>query len=160
EALALAAPDVVFRLREGGRELQWYPAEGFPQRARRVLGAEAAVGSLDLSASGRVVKLTGVLGTPQAAQRRRTHQWFLVTGRPVRSPPLARALAEAYHTLIPDDRHPAAVLDVRLPAASVDANVHPRKTEVRFIRDRLVFDDVVREVRRTLHGVALVHSAP
>jgi DNA mismatch repair protein MutL len=160
EALALAAPDVAFRLREGGREIQWYPAEGFAERARRVLGVEAAAGSLDLAALGQVVKLTGVLGTPQAAQRRRTHQWFLVNGRPVRSPLLARALAQAYHTLIPDDRYPVAVLDVRLPAASVDANVHPRKTEVRFIGDRLVFDDVVREVRRTLHGVALVHSAP
>ena len=160
EALALAAPDIAFRLREGGREIQWYPAEGFAQRARRVLGAEVAAGSVDLAASGQVANLTGVLGTPQAAQRRRTHQWFLVNGRPVRSPLLARALAQAYHTLIPDDRYPAAVLDVRMPAASVDANVHPRKTEVRFVRDRLVFDDVVREVRRTLHGVALVHSAP
>jgi len=160
EALALAAPGVAFRLREGGREIQWYPAEAFAQRARRVLGAELAAGSLDLAASGQVANLTGVLGIPQAAQRRRTHQWFLVNGRPVRSPLLTRALAQAYHTLIPDDRYPAAILDVRLPAASVDANVHPRKTEVRFIRDRLVFDDVVREVRRTLHGVALVHSAP
>ena len=160
EALALAAPEVAFRLREGAREIQWYPAERFVQRARRVLGADVAADSLDLAASGQAVNLTGVLGTPQSAQRRRTHQWFLVNGRPVRSPLLARALAQAYHTLIPDDRYPAAVIDMRLPAASVDANVHPRKTEVRFIRDRLVFDDVVREVRRTLHGVALVHSAP
>jgi DNA mismatch repair protein MutL len=160
EALALAAPEVAFLLRDAGREILWYAAESFAQRARRVLGADVAAQSLDLAARGQAVDLAGVLGTPQVAQRRRAQQWFLVNGRPVRSPLLARALAQAYHTLIPDDRHPAGVLAVRLPARGVDANVHPRKMEVRFIRDRLVFDDVVREVRRTLHGAALVHFAP
>ncbi|HET9000962.1 MAG TPA: DNA mismatch repair endonuclease MutL [bacterium] len=160
EALALAAPDVAFRLSNDGREVLWYPPERFGDRARRVLGSSVAGHTLDLEATIPVGTLEGVLGTPQVAQPRRTHQWFLVNRRPVRSPLLARALAQAYHTLIPSDRHPAAVLSVRLPPQDVDANIHPRKTEVRFADERTLFEDVVREVRRALHRVPLVHVIP
>lgn len=157
EALALAAPDVAFRLIDGGREVLWAPAEPFAARARRLLGPQLAPHTLEVHGSGRVVRLNGVIGTPQAAQRRRTHQWFLVNGRPIRSPLLSRALATAFHTLIPDDRYPVAVLSLRIPPDEVDVNVHPRKAEVRFIRDGEIFDDVVREVRRALRETSLLH---
>ena len=160
EALALAAPDVAFRLSHDGREILWYPPEQFGDRARRVLGSSVAGHLLDLEAVMSVGTLEAVLGTPQVAQPRRTLQWFLVNRRPVRSPLLTRALAQAYHTLIPHDRHPAAVLAVQLPPQSVDANIHPRKTEVRFADERTLFEDVVREVRRALHRVPLVHVVP
>ncbi len=160
EAAALAAPEVAFRLTDGGREVLWAPPETLPARARRILGAQLAEHTLELEATGTGGRFSGVLGTPQTAQSRRTHQWFLVNGRPIRSPLLARAITQAFHTLIPDDRHPVAVLSVRVPPESVDVNVHPRKAEVRFVHDRVVFDDVVRAVRRTLHQIPLVHIVP
>jgi len=160
EGPALAAPEVAFRLTDEGQEILWCPPESFADRARRVLGPEVAAHALEFTATGATGTLAGVLGTPQVAQRRRTHQWFLVNNRPVRSPLLARALAQAYHTLIPEDRHPAAVLSVRVAPEDVDANVHPRKAEVRFVRERQLFEDVEREVRRTLHRVPLLHVIP
>jgi len=159
-ALALAAPDVAFRLTDEGREILWYPPEPFANRARRGLGPAVAGHTLEVSAAIADGALEGVLGTPQVAQPRRRHQWFLVNRRPVRSPLLARGLAQAYHTLIPDDRYPAAVLALNLPPQDVDANVHPRKTEVRFTQERRLFDEIVREVRRALHRVPLVHVVP
>ncbi len=160
EATALAAPEVAFRLTDGGREVLWAPPEALPARARRILGAQLAEHTLDLEAAGMGGRFSGVLGTPQTAQVRRSHQWFLVNGRPIRSPLLARAITQAFHTLIPDDRHPVAVLSVRVPPESVDVNVHPCKAEVRFVHDRVVFDDVVRAVRRALHQTPLVHIVP
>ncbi len=160
QALALAAPQVAFRLVEEGREVFWYPPEDFPSRARRVLGPEITPHTVDAGVDGPPVALESVIGTPQVAQRRRTHQWFLVNGRPVRSPLLARALAQAYYTLVPQDRYPAAVLSIRLPPGDVDANVHPRKAEVRFAQEGPVFHTVVAEIRRALHGVPLLHVAP
>ena len=159
QALALAAPSVAFHLADGEREILWMPPESFENRARRVLGAALRGRTLTIDARGPT-GLTGVLGTPETAQARRTHQWFLVNGRPVRSPVLARALDQAYHTLIPEGRVPAAVLHVRVPQDALDVNIHPRKAEVRFADERGVFNDVVREVRRVLHGAALVHTAP
>ena len=159
QALALAAPSVAFRLLDAGRETLWMPPESFEERARRVLGPAFAERTLTIEAHAPT-GITGVLGTPQAAQVRRNHQWFLVNGRSVRSPMLARALDQAYHTLIPDGRVPAAALHVRVPQEALDVNIHPRKAEVRFADERIVFQDVVREVRRVLHGAALVHTAP
>ena len=71
EALALAAPDVAFRLIDEGREILWYPAEPFADRARRVLGPRVAAHTLELSTRGPV-DIEGILGTPQVAQPRRT----------------------------------------------------------------------------------------
>jgi DNA mismatch repair protein MutL len=160
QALALAAPQVAFRLVDEGREVSWYPPEDFAGRARRVLGPQIAPHTLDAGVEGLPVALESVIGTPQVAQRRRTHQWFLVNGRPVRSPLLARALVQAYHTLVPQDRYPAAVLSIRLSPADVDANVHPRKVEVRFAQEAPIFNTVVSEIRRALHRVPLLHVVP
>ncbi len=157
EALALAAPGVGFRLLVEVREVLWAPEEPFPTRARRILGPHLAEHLLDVDGSGGVAQITGVLGTPQVAQPRRTHQWFLVNGRAVRSPLLARALAEAFHTLVPEDRQPVAVLSVRVPPEAVDVNIHPRKAEVRFVHERALFADVVRQVQRVLHEAPLAH---
>jgi DNA mismatch repair protein MutL len=159
QALALAAPAVAFRLVDAGREILWMPPEPFEDRARRVLGPALKDHTLAIDAHS-LTGITGVLGTPQVAQARRSHQWFVVNGRPVRSPLLARALDQAYHTLIPDGRVPAAVLHVRVAQELLDVNIHPRKAEVRFAEERVVFNDVVREVRRVLHAAALVHTAP
>ena len=159
QALALAAPGVAFRLIDAGREVLWLPPESSEDRDRRVLGPALRDHTLTIDARGTTA-ITGVLGTPQVAQARRSHQWFLVNGRPVRSPMLARALDQAYHTLIPDGRTPAAVLHLRVRPEALDVNIHPRKIEVRFAEERIVFNDVVREVRRVLHAAALVHTAP
>jgi DNA mismatch repair protein MutL len=160
QALALAAPQVAFRLADAGRELFWYPPEDFAGRARRALGPDIARHALDVRVDEPPVTVEGVIGTPQVAQRRRTHQWFLVNGRPVRSPLLARALAQAYHTLVPRDRYPAAVLAIRLSPADVDANVHPRKAEVRFVHEGSIFNAVVAGIQRALHRVSLLHVVP
>lgn len=157
---ALAAPEVAFRMLDGGREVLWAPPEPFVDRARRILGPPLAEQTLPLEASGEGGRLEGILGTPQVAQMRRSHQWFLVNGRPIRSPLLARAVAQAFHTLIPDGRYPVAVLSLRIPPDCVDVNVHPRKAEVRFAHDRVIFDDVVRAVRRALHQTSLIHTVP
>jgi len=158
EAAALAAPEVAFHLTDGGREVLWAPPESFAARARRILGAGLAEHTLEVAAAGAAAEILGIVGMPQIAQPRRTHQWFLVNGRPIRSPLLARAVGQAFHTLIPDDRHPAAVISLRVTPAEVDVNIHPRKAEVRFVHDRTVFDDVVRAVRRGLHETPLVHA--
>ena len=157
EATALAAPGVAFRFVDGGREVLWAPSESFAARARRILGPRLSDHAVDLDAAGEIADVRGVLGAPQTAEPRRAHEWFLVNGRPVRSPLLARALTDAYHTLIPDDRHPVAVLSVRVRPEDVDVNIHPRKAEVRFVREAAVFDAVVRAVRGTLRRASLVH---
>jgi DNA mismatch repair protein MutL len=69
---------------------------------------------------------------------------LFVNGRPVRDPSLARAVAFAYGSVLPPGRYPVGALSLTLPAAEVDVNVHPQKSEVRFAQGRAVYDAVTR----------------
>jgi DNA mismatch repair protein MutL len=75
---------------------------------------------------------------------------LLVNGRPVRDRALARAVAQAYGSVLEPGRYPVGVVYVDLPASLVDVNVHPQKAEVRFAEARGVHDAVVRELHSAL----------
>ena len=139
---ALAHPEVSFRFLRDGKEILSTPGTG---------GLEAAVYSVYGRDSGRMVKtdsswegyrLSGFVGKPTDARPSRTMQTFFVNGRPVRSALLTAALEEAYRNQIMAGKFPACVLHLHLPAGAVDVNVHPAKTEVKFLNEKAVFDCV------------------
>jgi len=96
------------------------------------------------------VKVTGMVGAPGVSRSGRGSLSFFINRRWVSSRLLAWAVEEAYHGLLPGGRHPVAVLNISLPAAAVDVNIHPAKSEVRFRDERQVFAAVQKAVRRTL----------
>ena len=86
--------------------------------------------------------LTGYVSLPTDARPSRSLQTFFVNDRPVKSKLLIAALEEAYRNQIMVGKFPACVLHLRLPASAVDVNVHPAKTEVKFLSEKAVFDCV------------------
>jgi DNA mismatch repair protein MutL len=86
--------------------------------------------------------LTGFVSKPTDARPSRNMQTFFVNDRPVRSKLLISALEEAYRNQLMVGKFPACVLHLRLPANAVDVNVHPAKTEVKFLSEKAVFDCV------------------
>ncbi len=139
---ALAHPDVAFRFLRDGKQILSTPGKG---------GLEAAVYSVYGRDSGRMVKadstweqylLSGFVGKPTDARPSRAMQTFFVNGRPVKSPLLTAALEEAYRNQIMVGKFPTCVLHLNLPANAVDVNVHPAKTEVKFLNEKAVFDCV------------------
>ena len=94
----------------------------------------------------------GCLGWGEATLSTRAGLTLLVNGRWVQSRALTYAVDEAYRTLVQVGRYPIAVLDITVPPGDVDVNVHPRKSEVRLLRERAVFGAVQRAIRRTLAG--------
>jgi DNA mismatch repair protein MutL len=95
--------------------------------------------------------LTGFVSKPSDARPSRNLQTFFVNGRPVRSRLLIAALEEAYRNQIMVGKFPACVLHLTLPAGAVDVNVHPAKTEVKFLNEKAVFDCVHYGVRGALN---------
>ena len=85
-------------------------------------------------------RLTGFVSKPTDARPSRNLQTFFVNGRPVKSKIMIAALEEAYRNQIMVGKFPACVLHLELPANAVDVNVHPAKTEVKFLREKQVFD--------------------
>ena len=137
---ALAHPEVAFTFIRDGKTVLSTPGTG---------GLEAAVYSVYGRECAKMVKvesrwdqytLTGYVSKPTDSRPSRALQTFFVNDRPVRSKLLIAALEEAYRNQIMVGKFPACVLHLTLPAETVDVNVHPAKTEVKFLSEKAVFD--------------------
>ena len=139
---ALAHPEVAFRFIRDGKEVLSTPGTG---------QLEAAVYCVYGRECGKMVKvdsrwegysLTGYISKPTDSRPSRNLQTFFVNDRPVKSRILIAALEEAYRNQIMVGKFPACVLHLHLPSNAVDVNVHPAKTEVKFLNEKAVFDCV------------------
>ena len=153
--MALAFPEVQFRLRQDGRETLVSPGNGNGADALvAVYGAQVAEGML--TASFRLendgYSIDGYVSAPSLHRANRTYMTFLVNRRLVQSRTLSYALEEAYQGFLPQRRYPLAVLALQVPASQVDVNVHPAKREVRFTHEGRAFTLVQRAVREALVG--------
>jgi len=152
--IALARPDVAFKLLHNGRA-QWHlPAHSREERIAAVLGEDFAATAIAVDAQSGTTRLTGLVGSPAAARGTRDAQYFLVNGRFVRDKVLAHALRQAYQDVLHHDRHPSFVLSLELDPARVDVNVHPAKSEVRFRDSQAIHQFVFHAVSRALAGAA------
>jgi DNA mismatch repair protein MutL len=153
---ALARPDVSFFLVRDGRAVrEWLRAASRRERAAQAFDANERLEPC--LASAGPMQLEAHLAPPERARAGAGGLHLLVNGRPVRDRALARAVAQAYGSVLEPGRYPIGVVYVDVPAADVDVNVHPQKAEVRFADARALFDAVTRE----LHGVlARAFSVP
>jgi DNA mismatch repair protein MutL len=130
--LALAAPHVAFRLVSGARVMFDAPAQSESARVAALFGRETAAMLMPVEAERDGVHLVGLAGPGSLSRATTALQSFVVNGRPVVDPLLKMALRLAYRDVIAAGRHPVAALRLTLPAAALDVNVHPAKTELRF----------------------------
>ncbi len=150
-AAALAHPDVSIRFIKDGRDVLHTPGDGLLKSCiYAVLGRDFANNMNEVNTSERNIKLSGFTCTPTASRGNRSLQFFFVNGRPVKSPLLSVALDNAYRERLMKGRFPTCVLNIELPLGSVDVNVHPAKTEVKFASERDVFDVVYFGVKTAL----------
>ncbi len=148
--LALAWPAVAFRVDSDGREALNLAATDWEGRIRQVLGPGFAAAAVPVEAVGVALDLRGLAALPSYTRPTTMAQHLVVNRRPVRDPMLRVALRVAYRDLIAQGRHPAAALFLDVPPESVDVNVHPMKTELRFREGEAVRGTVISALRRAL----------
>ena len=140
---ALAHPEVSFRFLRDGAELLHTVGDGGELAAvYTVLGRQTANDMVAVDSRWDKLAVRGFVTKPTATRGTRANQFFFVNGRFVKSKLLAAALEEAYRNQIMTGRFPACVLYLTLPPQAVDVNVHPAKTEVKFLSEHDVFDAV------------------
>jgi DNA mismatch repair protein MutL len=146
---ALARPEVSFFLVRDGRSVrEWLRATTRRERATQAFDPSERLETC-LGERGPM-RIEAHLAPPERARAGALGLHLLVNGRPVRDRALARAVAQAYGSVLEPGRYPIGVVYVDLPAADVDVNVHPQKAEVRFADGRALTDAVTRELHEAL----------
>ncbi len=144
ERLAMAHPDIRFRLSHDGRTVRDFPAlthdwlSAAPQRLEKILGTGFAANTVAIDAVREGMRLTGFAGLPTFNKSTSQSQYLFVNRRPVRDRLLLGVIRAAYQDYLARDRHPVAVLFLEVPTSEVDVNVHPAKAEVRFRDSQMV----------------------
>ena len=139
---ALAHPVVAFTFLRDGKQVLSTPGNGNLEAAVYCVYGRECARMVPVDSRWESCSLTGFVSKPTDARPSRSLQTFFVNDRPVRSKLLISALEEAYRNQIMVGRFPACVLHLHLPANAVDVNVHPAKTEVKFLSEKAVFDCV------------------
>ena len=152
---ALAHPEISFRFLKDGQEQLHTDGQGDRMAAiYAIYGRELANSMLPVDGSWEKLRVRGFVTKPTATRGNRAWQSFFVNNRYIKSRLLSAAVEEAYRNQIMVGRFPACVLEIDMPVQAVDVNVHPAKTEVKFLSEREVFDAVHYAVLSTLSRAA------
>lgn len=152
---AIACPGVAFFVTHNGQTALSTSGSGDRFVAlSEVWGRDMARGLAEVSFELGGLAVRGMVSPPYLTRPTRAYQYVYVNGRPVRSRTLTAALDQAYRDLTPEKRYPAVALFLEIDPASVDINVSPTKSEVKFQREGLMFD----AIRSAIRGALLEHG--
>ena len=149
--VALGHPEISVRFIRDGSEEFFSPGDNrLDSAVYTLLGREIAKDMLPVESEADGVRVTGFVSSPSACRGNRSAQFFYCNARFIRSALLQSAVEQAYKNTLLTGRYPACVLNLDMSFSSVDVNVHPAKTEVKFSYEKAVFDLVYHSVKFTL----------
>ena len=149
--VALIHPETGFTLTHNGKDIfVLRPAKSEKFRIRDLLGAQAVDAVVDISADTSVVGVNGYVCRPDLARKTTGNQFFFVNGRYFRSPYLHKAVMKAYEGLVADGAVPSYFIFLNTDPHSVDVNIHPTKTEIKFEDDSVIFQVLYACVKEAL----------
>lgn len=150
ERLALAHPQVAFRLHRDGTLLYDLPVGPFRQRVTGLFGHRMDKQLVRVKVETDLVTISGFVGVPASARRKRAQQYFFVNNRYMRHPYFARAVQTAYERLVPEGEQVPFFLRFEIDPAKIDVNIHPTKTEIKFQDEHTLWQILLAAVREAL----------
>ena len=148
QRVALTRADVAFSLTHNGKDIHVVkPVKSLKFRIQDLLGPLVVGDMMDISAETTICRLSGYVGRPESARKTPGNQFFFVNGRYFRSAYLHKAVMKAYENLIPEGSQPAYFIFIETPPGSIDVNIHPTKTEIKFEEDQLLFQTIFAAVK-------------
>jgi DNA mismatch repair protein MutL len=150
ERVALPHYAIHFSLHSNNNEIYNLPPAPLMQRIMGLFGNHYNQKLVTVEESTSYMKISGYAAKPELARKTKKDQFFFINNRYVKSPYLNTAVYQAYKDLISIDAHPVWYLFIDIDPTQIDVNIHPTKTEIKFIDERTVFVTVLSAVKRAL----------
>ncbi|WP_353169071.1 DNA mismatch repair endonuclease MutL [Flavobacterium sp.] len=157
ERVALAHPNISFTMISNGSEVFNLPSSNYRQRIVNIFGGKTNEKLVPVTEETEILKITGFVGKPEFAKKNRSEQFFLVNNRFIRSPFLHHAIMNAYDGLLRDNNQPSYFLFLEVPPHTIDINIHPTKTEVKFDDEQALYAILRATVK---HSLGMFNVAP
>lgn len=150
ERVALAHPNIHFMLYHNGSEMFNLPQSNLRQRIVNVFGGKTNEKLVPVTESTEIVGIQGFVGKPEFAKKNRGEQFFFVNDRFIKSPYLHHAIMAAYEGLLKDGSQPSYFLYLDVPPHTIDINIHPTKTEIKFDDDQAMYAILRSSIKHSL----------
>ncbi len=158
QKVVLAHPDIRFSLHHNDKELFNLPRSNERQRIVAVFGKSMNQNLININTETSLVKISGFTGKPENARKTFGEQFFFINNRYMRHPYLHKAVMEAYENILPPDSIPSYFIFLHADPASIDVNIHPTKTEVKFENERMIWQILHASIRESLGKFNIVPS--
>ena len=151
--LALSNPHISFKLIVDDRVAIITPGNGnIGDTVAALYGYKTKDDIFTVAYESDSIYIDGVVSKPTLLKSTRIWQTIIVNNRVISDKTIMKAIDNAYHALLPKNGHPLVVLNITVPAGMVDINVHPRKSEVKFSDDKIIFKAVYHGILNALNN--------
>lgn len=150
QRVALAHPEIQFSLFHNGSELFQLPSSNYRQRIVNIFGGKTNEKLVPVREDTGIVKIHGFVGKPEYAKRSRGEQFFFVNDRFIKNPYLNHAVVAAFEGLLREKAHPSYFLFLEVGSRSIDINIHPTKTEIKFDDEHALYSILRSAIKHSL----------
>ena len=150
QRVAMAHPSISFTLIHNGSELYNLPSSNYRQRIVNIFGGKTNEKLVPVSEETELINISGFVGKPEFAKKSRGEQFFFVNDRYIKSAYLHHAIMSAYEGLLKEGNQPSYFLYLQVPPHTIDINIHPTKTEIKFDDEHSLYAILRSAVKHSL----------
>ncbi len=158
QRIVLANPDVEFLLESNDTEIYNLPLSNLKQRIIHVFGKAMNQNLTNIDTDTSIVRISGFIGKPENARRTPGEQFFFINGRFMKHPYFHRAVMSAYEKILPPETLPSYFIYLEADPDTIDINIHPTKTEIKFENEMAIFQILMASTREALGRFSLIPS--
>ena len=153
--ITLIHPDIAFTFTHNGKKMYDLAAGGLLQRICGLFGQQYKERMYSVEEQTDIVKIKGFASRPEFSRKTRGEQYLFVNGRYIKHPMLSAAVEKAYTDLLPERSYPSYFIGLQVDPSRIDVNIHPTKTEVKFVDDHALFAILRSAVKKALGQFSL-----
>ncbi|MFO7827979.1 MAG: DNA mismatch repair endonuclease MutL [Bacteroidales bacterium] len=158
QRIALSHPHIEFKLYHNDSEVYILPKSNIRQRIVNIFGKKINQNLIPLESKTSIVSIKGFIGKPENARKKTGEQFFFINNRYMRNPYLYKAILNAYEQILPPETIPSYFLYLEADPSTIDVNIHPTKTEIKFENQQAIWQILHASVKESLGKNNIVPS--